>query len=285
MQDGETTFTVNEEDHLVIDQVHARTDLSRTKIKDAMTKGAVWLSRKGKARRSRRAKAPCFPGDVISLYYNEQVLATKPPAPTLIEDKSTYSIWFKPPGLLSSGTRYGDHCSINRWVEKEWQRPVFLVHRLDRFATGLMVLAHSKQAAAHLSAQFKNRQTTKIYKVIVQGRVHQENPAKQEEDGDSFTINTPLDDKDAISHITPLEFSDELSLVSVQIETGRKHQIRRHLAGIGYPILGDRHYGDSRYPSMQLTAVELGFTCPTTDIAVSYELPAANHPALDKLDD
>ncbi len=268
----------------MVDEIHTRSGLSRTRIKDAMTKGAVWLrKKKGKPRRSRRARASCSIGDEISIYFNRQILGTLPPVPTLIEDREHYSVWYKPAGLLSSGSRYGDHCSINRWVEKSWHRPVFLIHRLDRFATGLMVLAHTKKSATHLSAQFRERKVTKIYKAIVQAG----EPGEElfSAGFNTFTINESLDGKVAISHITPLATSQGRSLLSVRIETGRKHQIRRHLSGAGFPILGDRQYGGADYPGMQLTAIALSFTCPLRELPCHYELPQVNHPALEKLDD
>jgi tRNA pseudouridine32 synthase / 23S rRNA pseudouridine746 synthase len=80
-----------------------------------------------------------------------------PIAPKLIADEASFRIWYKPAGLMLAGTKFGDHCAINRWVETNQlpQRPVFIVHRLDRFATGLMILAHTKQAAGQISEQFQ----------------------------------------------------------------------------------------------------------------------------------
>ncbi len=234
-----------------------------------MNKGAVWLRRNGKIRRIRRATSPLQAGDVVTIHYSERILDTLPPEPVLIEDRETYSIWHKPAGLMSSGTRYGDHCAINRWIEKSWQRPVFLVHRLDRFASGLMVLAHSKQAAALLSGQFHQRTTKKVYKAVVEGSVPH-----------SFTMTEPLDDREAISHISPLDTNGEQTLVLVAIETGRKHQIRRHLADAGFPVSGDSRYGRRRATGLQLAAVELGFHRPEDEVWFTWKLPDRLHPAL-----
>jgi tRNA pseudouridine32 synthase/23S rRNA pseudouridine746 synthase len=262
-------FSVTKSGQNLVDEIHAETGLSKSRIKDAMTKGAVWIARNGKTRRIRRAKFPVEPGDKLAIYYSEKILGDVPPEPTLIEDKQQYSVWYKPAGLMSSGSRYGDHCAINRCIEKALQKPAFLVHRLDRFATGLIVVAHSKTAAALLSRQFKDRETTKIYKVIVKGAPESD-----------FTIRQELDGKEAISHISPLESHEGVSLLSVRIETGRKHQIRRHLADAGYPVLGDRQYGNDAYPELQLCAVGLGFNCPITSEAVYWELPGHYHPGI-----
>jgi tRNA pseudouridine32 synthase/23S rRNA pseudouridine746 synthase len=265
-------FSVTNSGQSLVDEIHAGTGLSKSRIKDAMTKGAVWMTRRGKTRRVRRAKAGVEPGDELAIYYSEKILGDVPPEPKLIEDKKQYSVWYKPAGLLSSGSRYGDHCAINRCIEKAWQKPVFLVHRLDRFATGLIVVAHSKHAAAQLSRQFKDRETIKIYRVIVKGVPESD-----------FTIRQELDGKEAISHVRLLTSHEGLSLLSIKIETGRKHQIRRHLADAGFPVLGDRQYGESTYPELQLCAVGLGFNCPMTGEAVYWELPPHFHPDIEGL--
>ena len=266
---NELTSTITpKKDVVAVDFLSQETGLSKSTVKDAMTKGAVWVNREGKQIRLRRAKALLRSGSKVSIYYSPSVLATKPPEPLLREDKMEFSVWSKPIGLSSSGIRYGDHCTINRVVEKIMGRPTFLVHRLDRFVWGLMVLAHSKKAAADLSTQFQNRETRKVYKAVVHGLIT-----------DPCTISVPIDDKDAVSHITPITPGSERSLIEVKIETGRKHQIRKHLASIGHPIVGDRQYGQPDEKGIQLASVALGFK-NLDGIAVEYRLPKDLEPSL-----
>lgn len=231
------------------------TGLSKTHIKEVMNKGAVWMERNGSIKRLRRARTRLLKGDRLAVYYDEEIIRTEPPEPQLIEDHKMYSIWFKPPGLLSSGSRLGDHCAINRWVETHLQpeRPVFLVHRLDSNASGLMILAHGKKIAAHLSKQFQDRSVIKEYTVEVMGNY--EGPA---------VIDTPLDGKEAISHVKVISVKDDITCLNVRIETGRKHQIRRHLADKGYPVIGDRLYGGRASDHIHLNASLLSFRCPVT---------------------
>ena len=272
----ELEFTVDSPSVTVIDEIHSRTSLSKIRLKGAMNKGAVWITQKTRTKRVRCAKAQAQSGDVIAIYYDEKILNVEPPEPVIIAEKNQYSVRYKPAGLMSSGSRYGDHCAINRWIEKAEDRPTFLVHRLDQFASGLMVIAHTKKCAAHLSKQFQERQTRKIYQVIVEGAL--------EPGPDSlFTINEPLEGKEAISHVRSIETKNGVSLLEVKTETGRKHQIRQHLAGKGFPVLGDRQYGENRYPELQLTAVELGFTCPISHQFVTFLLPGEYHPKLEKI--
>ena len=246
-----------------VDLIASRTQLSKSKIKQAMTLGAVWTMKGKKNTRLRRAKTRLQPGDTASIYYSEKILGFSPQEPRLICDQKTYSVWNKPAGLMSSGTRYGDHCAINRVVEKLFDRPVFLIHRLDKFAKGVMVLAHSKSAAADLSKQFRQRTVQKKYRALVEGE-----------------LESPLDGKDAISRVTPIDTNSGNSIVEIQIDTGRKHQIRRHMASLGNPVIGDKQYGSGRYPELMLVAVSLAFDCPDTSDRVSFDLPPEDHPRL-----
>ncbi len=167
--------------------------------------------------------------------------------------------------MLSQGSKWGDHCTVNRWAEKHLQpeRPAFIVHRLDRAANGLIILAHTKSVASQFSKMFEQREVDKRYQVEVEGDF-----STMIVDAEStLTINEAIDEKIAISHITILSVnSDEnTSTLEVKIETGRKHQIRKHLSNLGFPVVGDRLYGNgSETVDLQLQAKSLKFTCPLT---------------------
>ena len=123
--------------------------LSINQIKQAVNKGALWLTRAKSTQRLRKIKKPLQLGDEIHFYYHQQVLDQKPAAAQLIEDFHHYSVWYKPYGMLSQGSKWSDHCTICRWVESHItpRRTAYLVHRLDRAASGLIMVAHSKSAA------------------------------------------------------------------------------------------------------------------------------------------
>jgi tRNA pseudouridine32 synthase/23S rRNA pseudouridine746 synthase len=252
-----------------VDLLAAESGLSRQKIKQAMKKGAVWMTHGKVARHLRRAKKPLNAGDTLHLYYNEAVLAEVPPEPVLIADEGSYSIWYKPYGMRSQGTKWADHCAINRWLEQNLipERPAFIVHRLDRAATGLIVIAHSKAMAAAFSKMFRERTITKRYRVVVHG----EYPASET----PTCYDGALDDKPSRSYARRLAYDSErdCSLLDVEIETGRKHQIRRHLVEAGFPVVGDRLYGrEGDAENLQLSAVELVFTCPIDGADTQYRL-------------
>ena len=204
--------------------------------------------------------------------------STARPEAQLICDEGDYSIWNKPSGMLSQGSKWGDHCTINRWVEKvlKPERPAFVVHRLDRAASGLIIVAHKKTVAAQFSRMFQAREIEKHYQVKVQGDFSLTFP---ESITTKKTITESIDEKAAISHVYFMKYHgikvDDESLLKMHIETGRKHQIRKHLLNIGFPVIGDRLYGTStsskKEKDLQLKAVYLEFVCPVSNEIKSFK--------------
>lgn len=255
------------EEITALEQLHISTAYSKSRIKDIMQKGAVWLTSGKNTGRIRRAGKILKPGMAIHLYYDEKVLAQKPAPPLLISDEGSYSIWYKPYGMYSQGTKWGDHCTVYRWAESNLipQKPAFIVHRLDRAARGLIIVSHSKTITGRFTEIFEQRKIKKIYRVIVHGNFLQ--------DSENRTISSDIDGKRAISHVTQLEYYEkkDISLLEVLIETGRKHQIRKHLSQVGFPVAGDRLYGKNEESvDLQLCAHYISFACPESGIKKEY---------------
>jgi len=240
-----------------------------------MSKGAVWITRGNKSQRLRRAKRSLQAGDQVHLYYDERVLAETPPGPALIADKGDYSVWHKPRGMRSQGSKWGDHCTIMRWAEQhlEPERTSYTVHRLDLATDGLIIVAHSKTMAAKFGHLFRERRIIKRYRAVVHGAFATTDTPR--------SIAEAIDGKAARSEISLVEHSADgsRSLVDVRIYTGRKHQIRRHLAYAGHPVVGDRLHGSGEKDGvdLQLTAYLLAFDCPADQKPVEYRLPDKFH--------
>ncbi|WP_281559915.1 RNA pseudouridine synthase [Thalassomonas sp. RHCl1] len=277
----EQHIDVESENDSVISLLSSHCQMSVAELKQAINKGALWLTRGKHTQRLRRVKKPLKAQDVLHFYYNRQVLAQEVPPAQLISDFKDYSVWYKPYGMLSQGSKWSDHCTISRWAQTHLkpERPVFIVHRLDKAATGLILLAHSKTAARALSAMFEQHALEKHYQIIVHGD-HSKHEQPQ-------VITEPIEGKSARSTFSCLNYDKQhdLSLVDVKIDSGRKHQIRRHAASINLPVVADRLHGDVKrhYPdslNLQLCAVSLSFNCPLSGEKQNIELPKEYRPQL-----
>jgi tRNA pseudouridine32 synthase/23S rRNA pseudouridine746 synthase len=171
--------------------------------------------------------------------------------------------------MYSQGSKWGDHCTIYRWAEQHLEpgRHAYLVHRLDRAANGLIIIAHNKKTASAFLQIFKQHAITKRYRATVEGKLANiEFP---------FTIDEPLDGKSAETVILAADLNtrEQTTTVSIEIKTGRKHQIRRHLSSTGHPVAGDRQYGAKDIRSnLQLSSVFLSFVCPLENRLHTYTL-------------
>jgi tRNA pseudouridine32 synthase/23S rRNA pseudouridine746 synthase len=271
-----------------VSELNQHCSLSNTELKQAIGKGALWLTRGKSTQRFRRIKKELKIGDELHFYYDEQVLSQQPNEAILIADHVDYSAWYKPYGMLSQGSKWSDHCTIARWAQSYLtpERAAFIVHRLDRAATGLILVAHTKKAARAFSTMFEQHDLEKIYHIITHGD-HRLRPQPDK-------LVTDVNGKNASSTFSYLDYDqrNDVSLVQVKIDSGRKHQIRIHAASIDMPVLGDRLYGKKTIENsnenqgkvdLQLCAVSLSFSCPLTGEKRDLVLPKHLMPSLNAL--
>jgi len=166
-----------------------------------------------------------------------------------------------------------------------------LVHRIDKDTTGLLVIAKTDQAMAHLAKQFEDKTTEREYIAIVWGNVKEDagtiegNLARHAKDRMQMAVyDDPDIGKPAVTHYKVLERFGYITVISCNLETGRTHQIRAHMKHIGHPLFNDERYGGhlilkgttfTKYkqfvencfkilPRQALHAKTLGFEHPTT---------------------
>jgi tRNA pseudouridine32 synthase/23S rRNA pseudouridine746 synthase len=247
------------------------TGLSKGRIKEAMLKGAVWRKAGGKGeKRLRRASHRPAAGEELAVYYDPRLLVLAPPRAECRHDAGRYSVWAKPAGLLTQGSRYGDHASLLFQAERHFRPPrsAFPVHRLDREAQGLVLIAHSREAAAALSRLFVRREVEKRYRIEVRGDIGTLGPAGR--------IASALDGRPAETDWVLEAFDPErrTSTVTVTMRSGRRHQIRRHFERLGFPVMGDPAYGrGNKDPTgLKLEAFGLAFTCPFSAEPMKFAL-------------
>jgi len=274
-------ITLTEDGLTALSTLTKQCHLSTAELKKSISKGALWLTRGKKTQRTRRFKNKLKAQDTLHFYYDEQILAQEPTPAVLIEDLKSYSVWYKPYGMLSQGSKWSDHCTISRFAQTNLspERPVFIVHRLDRAATGLILIAHSKKAASALSRMYEHHQLEKIYHIIVHGDFSNEQVK---------VISDPIDGKSARSTFSFIEYNkaNDLSVIEVKIDSGRKHQIRKHAGNNNWPVVGDRLHGNksinySDSMNLQLSAVSLSFTCPLSGQAKHFLLSENLRPNLE----
>ncbi len=169
-----------------------------------------------------------------------------------------YVILDKPPGWLSNGAGSAESALRKLMNDRNLQA----VHRLDRDTSGCLLFAVNAESYDRVISLFKERKIDKVYNALVAGKVSDR----------VLRITSPIGGKPAVSLIRILSSSSSASHVKVKIETGRTHQIRKHLAGIGHPVLGDKQYTTHKpetkisraVPRQMLHASSLSLTCPVT---------------------
>jgi 23S rRNA pseudouridine1911/1915/1917 synthase len=175
--------------------------------------------------------------------------------PILYEDNHLLAL-YKPAGLLVQGDRTGAHSLLDlakTWIKERYRKRgeafLGLVHRLDRPVAGVMLFCRTSKAAARVSEQFRSGRIGKYYLAIVTG-----NPARSSgrlidhiehpENRSSRIAPTPTSaSREARLSYRVLAQTTSSSLVEIQLETGRHHQIRVQMSHLGHPILGDLRYG------------------------------------------
>jgi 23S rRNA pseudouridine1911/1915/1917 synthase len=165
-----------------------------------------------------------------------------------------------------------------------------IVHRLDRDASGLMVVARTPAMFNHLKNEFQGHQVHKQYQALVVGQISQPNgtinfPLARSRSQSGKTAARPQADEDtrpAVTHYEVLKRFQQTTWLKITIDTGRTHQIRAHLQALGYPLVGDRLYSNKKINfkntpgRLFLHATELGFTDQAgTKHAFTSPLPTA----------
>lgn len=246
---------------IAIDFLVMNINLSKSRLKDLMNKGGVWrVTKAGERDRIRRAMTDILVGEQIEIFYDEELLSHKPMKPELVLDMGQYSVWNKPAGMVLEGTDWGDFHAFTRAVELAFTptREIYWLSGLDYEASGLLVIAHTRKAALAFSQSFESNGFT-------DGSVHYRADVVGDIDVDSAIHNT-IDGAHAKTFIEKVKYDarPNRSVIDAWPQTGQTNQVRRHLAQIDHPVVGDLEYGQEsdEYEGLRMRAVELSFNCP-----------------------
>ncbi|MDD2337496.1 MAG: RluA family pseudouridine synthase [Geobacteraceae bacterium] len=207
----------------------------------------------------------------------------QPKGVSLLYEDADILVVDKPCGLLTMGTDRDKsrtvHSSLNDYVRKgnpKSRNRVYIVHRLDRDTSGILLFAKSEQAKIFLQSDWEN--TTKIYLAAVFGHITPPRGiiSSYLTENAAFTVySTPDPAKGKLSQTayTVVKEQKGLSLLRIHLLTGRKHQIRVHLSEKGHPVVGDRKYGSGHasYANLALHACSISFTHPVSGTHLRFE--------------
>ena len=251
---------------LRLDQVIPRhvAGLSRRKARAVIDEGGVFVDRA----RVKVAGRPMRAGQTIEVNIGGALeRSVAPPAPRIVHVDEHIIVADKPAGLVTAPTPESDRGDMLDQLSRA-HGEVYLVHRIDLPTSGLLVFARTREANKRLGDAFKAHDVDREYRAIAIGSVA------------SQTIDRPIEARRAVTHIEALEALHGATLVAARLETGRTHQIRIHLAGLGHPLAGDTQHGGEtartflpRAPRLALHAAVLGFTHPATGERVRFESP------------
>ncbi|MFZ4469059.1 MAG: RluA family pseudouridine synthase [Pirellula sp.] len=204
-----------------------------------------------------------------------------------LHDDSDLCVVVKPANLLTVPTQHREGQTLvgrveRRLKDQDVRAKIFCVHRLDRDVSGVLVMAKSLAVAEKLRNQFAQRKPDRQYIAIVAGNMPNDsgtvrNYLATDANLNRYAVADPSQGELAITHYTVRQRWQDTTLVEVRLETGRRNQIRIHLADLGHPILGDPRYRRDLathrawpYRRIALHAESLGFVHPTTGLPLRF---------------
>lgn len=259
--------------------------LSRTHARRLIDDGFITVNGKT-VKASRKMEA----GDVVEVNIPPEPPSSLSPEPIpldIVYEDADLLVIDKPAGLVvHPAPGHPAHTLVNAVLaylpglvdEYNTFRPG-IVHRLDKDTSGLILVAKNRVAQANLSSQFKSRSVKKSYLVLIKGKLTPENGVIEAAIGrdprNRQRMAVVSRGREARTEYHVLKYIGGCTLLEIHPETGRTHQIRVHLAAIGFPVVGDATYGvKNPHISRQfLHASRLGFKLPSTGKYVEFESP------------
>ncbi len=212
--------------------------------------------------------------------------ANLPEGLQIIYEDSDILVIQKPSGLLTVATIHERERTVYAYLrrhlkERRPKQKLFIVHRLDKFASGLLVFAKSEPVQSKLKRLFGHHNIERKYWAVVEGSLKKNHGTIRSYLAEDRSLRMHSTDnsqkgKQAVTHYRVIRRMRETSTLEVSLETGRKNQIRAHLSEMGHPIVGDRAYGSKKDPlgRLGLHAFRLGFTHPTQGTPCLFETQA-----------
>jgi 23S rRNA pseudouridine1911/1915/1917 synthase len=268
------------EENTLLEFLLKQMGISKNRAKDLLAGRAVSVNRK----LSTRHDTPLHIGEVVRVSRHRQsTMLLNKYVKIIYEDKDIVVIE-KSEGILSMASTPKQYCVKNvldEYFEKRhFKCTAHVVHRLDRETSGLMIYAKNVEVARILENNWHSMVYDRRYVALLCGKMDKEGGTVQswlKESKSYVTYSSPTDNggKLATTHYHRLWNNEDFSLVEMKLETGRKNQIRVHMADLGFPVAGDHKYGNGRDPlhRLALHAYRLNFFHPITHEEMQFETP------------
>ncbi|NVN96135.1 MAG: RluA family pseudouridine synthase [Bacteroidetes bacterium] len=251
---------------------------SKTKIKKLITSGSISLE--GKT--IKKTETIITEGQTLEYTkYKDNSNKVQAPFKIVFEDEYLVAV-IKPAGVLTHGDTGKKSVSLLKVMsdyvkeESRGKKRAFIIHRLDREVSGIILLAKSEEMMQLMKDSWQD--TKKLYYALIEGHPEVNEGSikswlKESTQQKMVSVEESDDAKFAVTHFRILEKLDAHTLLEVNLETGRKNQIRVHFSEMGCPIVGDRRYGadDTFVRQIRLHAFSLSFTHPVTKELINLE--------------
>lgn len=260
-----------------------RPEAKRAKVRQWLEHGSVQVN----GRSITRFNHPLQTGDVVSIRAKHEALAEGllPPGLKVVFEDASLIVIEKPAGLLSMANETERHKTAYAFLTDYVRRGnprsperVWIVHRLDRETSGLMVFAKSEAAKRALQANW--RQADKRYLAVVEGRPPADHGVLRSHLDESrpfkvYSAPRSEQTRHAVTNYRVMKQNATCTLIELNPKTGRRHQLRVHLADADCPIIGDHKYGARTNPARRLGlhASALQFTHPSSGEQLRFESP------------
>lgn len=257
-------------------------DRSRTDLKSWLRYGRIMID--GVLSTAFNAEVP--PGGKVDVNMSRPFVVLNNPRLKLVYEDDDVIVVNKGYGLLSVGTQShrkeeSAYEILRNYVkEKNPRNKLYVVHRLDRDTSGLMMFAKNEEAQETLRHNWNNMVLDRLYVALLEGYVREDSGYMKSRLAENsqfvvYSTEEPGEGKLALTRFKVLKRANGLSLVEFSLDTGRKNQIRVHASEMGHPISGDRKYGakESRLHRLCLHARTLRFAHPVTRRDMRFELP------------
>ena len=280
-QNQYTDFFVREPMELMEFLASKMPQASRTKLKSLLTKRVVFVDNVI----TTRYNFPLQPGMKVQISRDKHTHEFRSNLLRIVYEDAYLIVVEKREGLLSVGTeRERERTAstiLNEYLRRQDRRSrVYVVHRLDRDTSGLMMFAKDEKTQHTLRDNWHELVFDRRYVAVVTGEMERDRGTVHSwlTDRTLYVHSSPVDDggKESVTHYRTIKRTKGLSLVELHLETGRKNQIRVHMQDLGHPVVGDGRYGLEDFNPigrLALHAFKLCFHHPVTGEEMRFETP------------